>query len=151
AVYSPREGMGNGLRKLSPAALCGLGLWLLFVALNPGRNEVTDAGVRLEVARAIWTEGRVSVAGAPAGGGVWFPTPGGRLVNFYGLGQTLLLVPFDVAGYLLARAARVGPPQDELVRWLPVGLGLLPLIGVLWWDLLRRALLEVGFSPGWAL
>jgi hypothetical protein len=143
--------MLDRVRTLSPALCCGLGLWLLFLVINPGRNEVTDAGNRLEVARAIWTEGHVSVAVPPRTPGDWFPTQEGRVVSWYGIGQSLLLIPFDMLGYLVVRVAGIAPPRDEIVRWLPIGLGLLPLLGVLWWDLLRRVLLEAGFSPAWAL
>src|SRR5438552_1120553 len=138
-------------RNWSPAAWCGLGLWLLFVAINPGRNQVTDTGNRLEVTRALWTEGRVSVPSPPQTPGDWFPTRDGRVVRFYGMRQSLLMIPFDMVGARLAKAAHLEPPRDKPVTWLPVGLVLLPLLGVLWWRLLRRVLEEVGCTPAWAV
>ena len=109
---------------------------------------MTDARARLEVARELWSEGRISLdpsrVSRPA---FWIERADGRVVSFYGLGQSLAFVPFDVAGRALSAAAGVAPGAREFVRWLPVGLGLLPLLGVAWWIVLRGILREAGFDP----
>jgi hypothetical protein len=78
----------------------------------------------------------------------WSKGKDGRLVSFYGLGQSLAFVPFDIAGAALARLTEGTPDFRRTVAWLPVALGLLPLLGLLWWHLLRKVLVEGGFQDG---
>ncbi len=125
----------------------GAGLWLLFLAVNPGRNEMTDARTRLDVAREIWTEGRVSVPPSRVTfRRYWIALEDGRLVSYYGLGQSLVFIPFDIAGVALTRLFPVSPARREVVGWFPIGLGFLPLLGLLWWTLLVKVLRETGLG-----
>jgi len=138
------------LRRLSPTLLVGLGLWLLLVATNPGRNETLDVEMRRVVARQLWSEGRVSISALPRDSrDTWIPAGESRWVAPYGVGQSLVFVPFDAAG---AALERFGPAAlRERVAWLPIGLGLLPLIGVAWWYAMLRLLAAWGLPRPWPL
>ena len=145
--------------------IIAMGLWLLLVATNPGRNETTDVEMRRLVARQIWSAGTVTVPSPKGGYSMWIPTEPGRWVAPYGVGQSLLFVPFDMAGFLLEQ---MGPKQprptaavpgsaDQMtaetwgdrVGWLPIGFGLLPLLGVGYWAAVRALLQEWGFVRPW--
>ena len=138
------------LRSLSPTLLIGLGLWLLLVATNPGRNETLDVEMRRVVARQLWSEGRVSISELPSDSrDTWIPVGESRWVAPYGVGQSLVFVPFDAAG---AALERFGPASlRERVAWLPIGLGLLPLVGVAWWYAMLRLLAAWGLPRPWPL
>src|SRR5436190_10687278 len=124
-----------------------LGLWLLFVAANPGRNATVDSGIRQTVAHQLWTKGIVSVNEAPPQGVPWITAGPGRWVAPEGVGQVLLFLPFDMLATLLQR---VSPPAwSDQVKWLPIGFILLPLLGVGLWLALRALLREWGLPDPW--
>jgi hypothetical protein len=132
-------------RKLSPTLLLGLGIWLLFVATNPGRNETLDVEMRRVVARQMWSEGTIAITALPEDSrDTWIPAGEQRWVAPYGVGQSLVFVPFDAMGAALERFA----PESlrERAGWLPIGLGLLPFIGLAWW-LATLKLLEAWGLP----
>jgi hypothetical protein len=137
-------------KRASPALLLGLGIWLLFVATNPGRNETLDVEMRRVVAHQIWSAGRISITALPQDSrDTWIPAGKGRWVAPYGIGQSLVFVPFDAAG---AALERFGPAAlRDRVAWLPIGLGLLPLIGLGWWYFLLRLLEDWGLPRPWPL
>jgi hypothetical protein len=126
-----------------------LGLWLLFLATNPGRDGMNDVVMRQMVARQMWSAHTVAFRALPpqAAGLPWVPAGENRWVAPYGVGQSLLFLPFDAFGAVLER---VSPPRwRERVGWLPIGLGLLPLIGVATWLALRALLGAWGLPPPW--
>lgn len=138
-------------RRLSGAKgpiLLPLGLWLLLLATNPGRNETIDVSARLAVARQLWTTGGVAVHDRPEGTeSLWIETAPGRYVAPYGIGQSLVFVPFDMASSVLERFGTEG--WKGHLPWLPIGLGLLPLLGLAYWFALRSLLREWGFARAW--
>lgn len=137
-------------RSLSPVFLVGAGLWLLLIATNPGRNETLDIDMRRIVARQIWSEGRISISQLPVDSrDAWVPAGESRWVAPYGIGQSLVFIPFDAAG---AALERFGPASlRERVAWLPIGLGLIPLIGVAWWYAMLQLLAAWGLPRHWPL
>jgi hypothetical protein len=151
--------------KVRNVPLLAVGIWLLLVATNPGRNETVDVAIRQLVARQMWSARTVAVSTAMYGYTAWVPTAPGRWVAPYGIGQSLLFIPFDIAGAGLERFApnssapaqgdgdsTASPSADtwrHRLAWLPIGLGLLPLLGVGYWLALRALLLEWGFVPPW--
>jgi hypothetical protein len=124
-----------------------IGLFLLFVFLNPGRNESTDARVRLAVAREMWTHGRISLAeGDEPLPRYWTRRSDGRVVSYYHPGQSLVFVPFDALGCLLAGASPGPLRTSSPAAWWPIAVLLEPALGALWWWLLWRILTEWGFT-----
>jgi hypothetical protein len=126
-----------------------VGLWCLFLATNAGRNATNDVVMRQVVARQLWTAGTATFTELPPGtaGFAWVPTGPGRWVAPYGVGQSLLFVPFDMLGALLER---VSPASwRDRVGWLPIGLLLLPLLGVASWAAMRALLREWGLPDPW--
>ena len=126
-----------------------VGLWLLFVATNPGRNETIDSDMRQTVARQLWTTGSVAVHSIPpdSQGYPWVPAGPGRWVAPYGVGQSLVFVPFDM---IAAAMERVAPASwRERVGWLPIGFILLPLLGLALWATMRALLREWGLPDPW--
>lgn len=139
------------MRRLSKEGLLVLGVWLALFVTNPGRNETVDVEMRQVVARQIWTTGHVTLTSVPHSEMqlAWVPAGPGRWAAPYGIGQSLVFIPFDAAGVLLEH---LSPPSwRERVGWLPIGLGLLPLLGVGCWLAIRKVLQAQGFEQHWAL
>jgi hypothetical protein len=130
-----------------------LGVWLALIATSPGRNETVDVTMRQAIARSIWTTGHVTLPN-PLPPNVaqfifWVPTGKGTWAAPYGVGQSLVLIPFDVVSAVLER---VSPPTwRERIAWFPIGFGLFPLLGVGCWLIIRRVLEQEGVGPSWAL
>ncbi|MEO8276020.1 MAG: hypothetical protein ABI639_07355 [Thermoanaerobaculia bacterium] len=78
---------------------------------------------------------------------LWIAVGPGRYAAPYAIGQSLLFIPFDMASYLLERYS--SQPLKEHLPWLPIGLGLLPLLGVGYWLALRRLLQVWGLPHPW--
>src|SRR5258706_14837747 len=90
-----------------PDARMGFGLWVLLISVNAGRNSSVDAGARVQIAHAIWSQGRISVEPSAAMGSSLVPTSDrSRRTSYFGLGQTLLFVPFDFLGTKLSRLVK---------------------------------------------
>jgi hypothetical protein len=133
---------------ISGPTILALGLWLLLLATNPGRNESIDAGARLAVTRQLWTAGEVAVRHPPHGTeDLWIKIAPDRYVASWGIGQSLVFVPFDMVSSLLEQFT----PESwrGQLPWLPIGFGLLPLLGLGYWYALRRLLQEWGFIHPW--
>jgi hypothetical protein len=139
------------VRHLSKEGLLVLGVWLALFVTNPGRNETVDVEMRQVVARQIWTTGHVTLTSLPPSEMTlaWVPAGPGRWAAPYGIGQSLVFIPFDAAGALLEH---LSPPSwRDRVGWLPIGLVLLPLLGLGCWIAIRKVLREQGFDEQWAL
>lgn len=127
------------------------GLFLLFLAASPGRVLSFDVGVRAEIARALWSRGTVFV---PPGSAVDAAlvkrpgTPGGT--SFYGMGQSLLLIPFDALGVLLVRLTGLSGWAAEKLTGLPLVFLYIPLLGVAWWWAMAVWLQTLGLARGCA-
>ena len=124
-----------------------LGVWLSLIVTNPGRNETVDVGIRQVIARRIWSAGQVTLDSRPPSDMpvAWLPVGPGRWAAPYGIGQSLLFIPFDAAGAFLEH---ISPPSwQERIGWFPIGLGLLPLLGVGLWLVMRRVLEAEGLEP----
>jgi hypothetical protein len=133
---------------ISGPTILALGLWLLLLATNPGRNENVDVGARLAVTRQLWTAGEVAVRHPPHGTeDLWIEIAPDRYVAFWEIGQSLVFVPFDMVSSVLEQFT----PETwrGQLAWLPIGFGLLPLLGLGYWYALRRLLQEWGFIHPW--
>ncbi len=85
----------------SPAMLLGLVAVLTAFALQSGEIGTSDTQHRLQTAHSFWTsEPPVYPQDYPEFG---IHGRGGRLYGWYGIGQSLLLLPSDVIGTLLER------------------------------------------------
>jgi hypothetical protein len=137
--------------RVSKERLLVLGVWLALVVTNPGRNETNDVGMREMIARRLWTSGKVTLTEIPPSQAQlpWVPTGHGTWAAPYGVGESLVFIPFDVVGAALERLAPAS--WRERIGWFPIGLGLLPLLGVCCWLTMRRVLEQEGLEPSWAL
>jgi hypothetical protein len=87
---------------ISGPTILALGLWLLLLATNPGRNENVDVGARLAVTRQLWTAGEVAVRHRPHGTeDLWIEIAPDRYVALWEIGQSLVFVPFDMVSSVL--------------------------------------------------
>src|SRR5436309_1410968 len=93
----------------SPVKMWALGLFLLFAAFSPGRLISVDTGLRLSVTRQIWRHGSFHLNEREVAGNGLVPNAGDGLLvrvtagrtTFYGIGQSLVFVPFDMVGAVL--------------------------------------------------
>jgi hypothetical protein len=137
------------MSRLRGPGLLLFGVWLLFLVTNPGRNETIDVEMRRVVAHQLWSAGTVTVSAIPPNTPNWVPAGPGRWAAPYGVGQSLVFVPFDALGAFLERHSP-GSLRDK-VGWLPIGLILLPLLGVGLFAAIRALLREWGLPEPWPL
>lgn len=121
-------------------------LFFLFIAFSPGRFFASDIGPRLGVARQLWSSGSVFVPGDRSSEGFLFIRERGGSTSLYGIGQSLVLIPFDIVGYCVSHAAAFSDAFRKEIERLPVVFGYAPLVGMLWWLLLALVLRQSGFD-----
>ncbi len=131
----------------SPSKTWAAGLFLLFCALSPGRVTSWDTAVRQAVSRSLWQHGSVFVSPeVKETAGMVYVEKRGGYTSFYGIGQTIALIPFDMAAFALSKLA---PPEGKAAAYLamlPIVFLYAPLVVLLWW-LGIVMLLEEGGIP----
>lgn len=128
--------------KKFPAIWLPCFLFFLFIAASPGRVVAFDVAIRAEIAHALWSTGSVFVPpGSPVDAGLLSTPRGGT--SFYGIGQTLVFIPFDALGHWLAGFTR-NPEWAHQLNYLPLALFYPPILGVLWWFALSLLLTTLG-------
>ncbi len=130
-------------------ALLALAAALTALAVSPGDPGDIDTVRRLQVAHAWWTgQDEVPPSDAPFFG---IRGSGGRLRAWYGIGQSLLLLPADLAATaaasLLAPALPPGPEARTRARLLLVALLYALPVNALAVAAAFALLLEFGFTP----
>src|ERR1700761_2269022 len=86
----------------SPVALLVVAVALVTAIIQSGELGTADTTRRLQVTHSLWTsEPQVPQADYPDFG---IPGRGGRLYAWYGIGQSLLMLPADVVGTAAGRA-----------------------------------------------
>ncbi len=129
-------------------ALHFLACWgLLLCLFSPARVTDVDVSIRSQVSRSLWSTGSVfSERGTAVDAGlVW--NEHGLGTSFYGIGQSLVFLPFDFAGALLTVLSS-NPKTQSALSQLPIALAYVPLAGMCWmytlwiwfqcWGLSRR-------------
>jgi hypothetical protein len=86
----------------SPVALLVVSVALLTAMIQSGELGTADTTRRLEVTHSLWTSAPQVAKGDYPDFGI--PGRGGRLYAWYGIGQSLLMLPSDVAGTALQHA-----------------------------------------------
>jgi hypothetical protein len=74
------------------------GIFLLLFALGSGEDPIGDPGARLVIARQLLTQGRLHLSDPDPR---LVQTPSGW-TSYFGIGQTLLFIPFEIAGKALS-------------------------------------------------
>lgn len=126
--------MGLGRRVWSsPVALLLLAVALVTTIIQSGEMGTADTERRLEVTHSLWTGApQVAKGDYPEFG---IPGRGGRLYAWYGIGQSLLMLPSDVAGTAMERApwwrAYVASGATPEVRSIVVSVSTNVLLNVL--------------------
>jgi len=122
-----------------------VGVFLLILAFETGEEPRGDAASRLLITKQLLADGSVHL---PRSHPEWWliQTPEGW-TSFYGIGQTLLFVPFELAGGLLSLAAP-GGGLAAVLQQFPLKYLYVPLIG-LGFFLALRALLEALGLTAW--
>ncbi len=134
------EGMKRAISERGLWLVAALGVASVLVALSPGRFFATDIEPRLRVARQLWAHGDVFLPGDRSSEGlVYVPSKQGS-TSLYGIGQSLVLIPFDALGVALGRTLAVKAQWREAVEKLPILFLYIPLVGTLLWLLLARVL-----------
>jgi hypothetical protein len=129
----------------SPSVHLAALAFVVALAVEPGHLGSVDTERRLQVAHALWT-GDPHVRSDDADD-MKIPGRDGRVYPPYGIGQSLLMLPADVA--VSAVTSRMGgdPCRERLVRCGLVSLLVFPPLAALGVVLAMHVLAELGFSP----
>jgi len=118
------------------------GVFLLVFSVQTGEGPQDDAGSRLLITRQILDEGRLHLPSAHPSLAL-VQTPDGW-TSYFGIGQTLLFVPFEFAGRALSL-----PFEDEraaYVKQLPLNYLYSPLVAVGYFAALAALLETLGLT-----
>jgi hypothetical protein len=107
-----------------------LGLYLIFLSLSPGWFLSHDASARLAIGRQLWQHHTLFLDTARPERFV--TTPQGK-TTYFGLGQSLVFIPFDRLGFWLGKIAGLTSEMSGFVQTLPLIFLYSPLVGILWW------------------
>jgi hypothetical protein len=135
----------SGIRKLGgalarpPWSLAVLA-WLTALLLQTGAFGTVDTSRRYQVTRALW-RGELPVAPDDVGFGIVTAT--GEVHPWYGIGQSLVMLPGDVIARGLMKLAGLGPPLLRKLEMSIVAAVTFPLITALTAALAYLALREV--------
>jgi hypothetical protein len=132
----------------SPVALLVVAVALVTAIIQSGELGTADTTRRLQVTHSLWTsEPQVPQADYPDFG---IPGRGGRLYAWYGIGQSLLMLPADVVGTAAARApwwrGYVQSGATPRIRAMVVSVSTNVLLNVLTALVVLRFLEMLGFS-----
>jgi len=128
--------LSSAWSRLPATALFPILGWMTFLALlSPARVMDFDVGIRAQISRSLWSKASVWVdkGSAVDHGLVWMSENKGT--SFYGMGQSLVLIPFDIAGAALEFFSSDSKTQAALAA-LPIALAYVPLIGGIWFWML---------------
>lgn len=142
-------GWGLSIGRFWLVAAFGFASLLMF--FSPGRFFASDIGPRLQITRQLWTQGSVFVPGDRSAEGLVYLPAKDASTSLYGIGQSLVLIPFDALGVACARVLPVRPEWRDSVEKLPILFLYIPLVGTLLWLLLTRVLLSQGVGRREAL
>ena len=131
-----------------PLALLLVVTALLTFLIQPGELGTSDTTHRLQVAHSLWTgQPQVFPNEYPEFG---LHGRGGRLYAWYGIGQSLLLLPVDLAGsaasHLPLWRNYVGTQEDPAIRSIVASISINILVNVLTALVAFRLLGLFGFS-----
>jgi hypothetical protein len=132
----------------NPVALLVVAVALVTAIIQSGEPGTADTTRRLQVTHSLWTnEPQVPQADCPDFG---VPGRGGRLYAWYGIGQSLLMLPADVVGTAAARApwwrGYVQSGATPRIRAMVVSVSTNVLLNVLTALVVLRFLEMLGFS-----
>ena len=116
------------------------GVFLLALALGTGEEPRGDPGVRLAITRQLLSHSRVHLADPHWG---FIQTPSGW-TSCFAIGQTLLFIPFEIVGKVLALLSPSALTLD--VRHFPLEYLYCPLVGVAYFLALLSLLGVLGLS-----
>jgi hypothetical protein len=145
--------LANKIRRRfgDPVFLVALAAGLIAFAVQSGELGTSDTQYRLQSAHAFWTgEPEVFPNEYPDFG---VRGRGGKVQSFYGVGQSLLMVPADIAGTYLERLPVFDNylGNDPSVRYIVVSYTTNILLNVLTAILCFRFLRRLNFSEGQAV
>lgn len=121
--------------------LFSLGLYLLFLGLSSGWFLSHDASARLVVARQLWQKHSFFIDGPRP---ERFVTTKKGKTTYFGIGQSLIFIPFDRVGHTLGKIPGLNAEMVGFVQTLPFIFLYAPLVGILWW--LALLLLQRGLK-----
>ena len=122
---------------------------LLAFCVQSGELGSSDTTHRLQMAHSLWTSEPAVFPNEYPEFGVH--GRGGKLYGWYGIGQPLLLLPFDIVGTAISRLpifSDYGSDTDPTVRNIFVTIAVNSLVNVLTALVCYRFLLLLGFNAG---
>jgi hypothetical protein len=119
--------------------------WLTGVLVSPGHISVVDTTQRLQVARWIWAGEDPMVA--PYAGEFGILGVDGRYHPWYGVGQSLVLIPFDIAStFVLSFLPGSLAGKADALHQAMIALSVFPLLTALCVLVAYRLLRELEFA-----
>jgi hypothetical protein len=129
----------------------GLLAFTTAVVIQSGGLDVIDARNRLHTAHALWaggdhtraTEGDLLPSVVPFG----LPGRGGKAYPWYGIGQSLVMIPADMVATAAARVLKLPERKEDVFRQFVVSYLTFPWITAASIVVAFGVLLELGFTP----
>jgi len=115
--------------------------WLTGVLLQSGAFGTVDTSRRYQVTRALW---RAELPVAPNDVGFGIVTASGSVHPWYGIGQSLLMLPGDLFAGAIVRVLGIGPPLREKLEMAITAFVTFPLITALTAVVAYSVLRELG-------
>src|SRR5262249_4213017 len=146
-LWMPGEisrGSAKGAAPGRPALWLAAVTFLTALCVERGGLQA-DTQARLQVTHSFWTAEPQFLPELPAAAGV--PSRGGRMYAPYGPGQSLVMLPADVAATLATDPLHLAPATRRNLRGSLVAFTVFPLIGVAGVLFAFLLLKELGFSP----
>lgn len=133
-----------GRHRVTGGALLFISSFLLYSLASPG-NIPSDSEVRWSVSRQMIRSGSVSIEDTLVNRNFAVGVDG-RRYSFWGIGQSICMLPFNLLCLLLEKLTPVSPKTADLFAQFLVSLLFFPFVGALVVWLMYRLLVLLGYS-----
>jgi len=135
--------------RLTGATLLFVASFLLYSLASPG-NIPGDSEIRWSVARQILRNGEFYLEDSMQTGNCAIGA-GDRRYSFYGLGQTICMLPFAATGLAIEKLAGINPRISDLTGQFLASVILFPAIGAIVVYVFYRLIIALGYSQSSAI
>ena len=133
-----------GKHRITGATLLFISAFLLYSLASPG-NIPSDSEVRWSVSRQMVRAGSFSIEDTLENRNFAVGADG-RRYSFWGIGQSICMLPFNAIGLLLEKLTPVSPKTADLFAQFLASVLFFPFVGALVVWLMYRLLILLGYS-----